>query len=258
MKKIDNFSQERVENIRAMKKDDLLVKSGLDFLCESANYNYCHNFDWLSRPIIQYPQDIIAFQEIVWKVKPDLIIEMGIARGGSLIFSASLLSIIDLCEYGEAKLTPRDDKPRCVLGVDIDIRQHNLDSLKAHPFYPRLKLIEGSSIDESIINRVKDIAKDYNNILVCLDSNHTYDHVLAELEAYASLVSLGSYCIVFDTVIEDMPTEMHNNRSWGVGNSPKKAVKEFMAKNLEFKIDKNIEDKLLITAAPNGFLKKIK
>ena len=258
MREIDNFSEERAENISAMNKDDLLVKSGLEFLCESANYNYCLNFDWLSRPIIQYPQDIIAFQEIVWKVKPDLIIEMGIARGGSLIFSASLLSMLDLCEYGEAKLTPRDDKPRMVLGVDIDIRQHNLDSLKAHPLYPRLNLIEGSSIDESIINRVKDIAKDYNNILVCLDSNHTYDHVLAELEAYASLVSLDSYCIVFDTVIEDMPPEMHNNRSWGVGNSPKNAVKEFMAKNLDFKIDKNIEDKLLITAAPDGFLKKNK
>ena len=258
MKKIDNLAQERAENINAMKKDASLVKSGLDFLCDSANYNYCHNFDWLSRPIIQYPQDIIAFQEIVWKVKPDLIIEMGVARGGSLILSASLLSMIDLCEYGEVKLIPRHDKPRCVLGVDIDIRAHNLDALKAHPLYPRLKLIEGSSIDESIINKVKDIARNYNNILICLDSHHTYDHVLAELEAYASLVSLGSYCIVFDTVIEDMPIEMHNNRPWGVGNSPKKAVKEFIAKNLEFKIDKNIQNKLLITAAPDGFLKKIK
>ena len=132
------------------------------------------------------------------------------------------------------------------------------DALEAHPLYPRLKLIEGSSIDESVINKVKDIAKDYNNILICLDSNHTYDHVLAELEAYASLTSLGSYCIVFDTVIEDMPIEMHNNRPWGAGNSPKKAVKEFITKNSEFKIDENIQDKLLITAAPDGYLKKIK
>ena len=215
MKNIDNFNLEREKNIDAMKKDASLAKSGLDFLCDTANYNYSYNFDWMSRPIMQYPQDIVAFQEIVWTVKPDLIIEMGIARGGSLIFSASLLSMLDLCENGETKLLPRIDKPRCVLGIDIDIRTHNLKALKEHPLYPRLKLIEGSSIDESVIKKVKDIAKDYNNILICLDSNHTYRHVLAELEAYASLTSPDSYCIVFDTVIEDMPVEMHNNRPWG-------------------------------------------
>lgn len=254
MKNNDNLNQERIDNINAMKKDELLNKSGLDFLCETANYNYCYNFDWMSRPIIQYPQDIVAFQEVVWKVKPDLIIEMGIARGGSLIYSASLLSMLDLCEHGEAKLSPRKDKPRCVLGVDIDIRAHNLVALESHPLYPRLKLIEGSSIDKKTISKVKDIAKDYNNILICLDSNHTYEHVIAELEAYAFLTSPGSYCIVFDTVIDDMPVEMHNNRPWGSGNSPKTAVKEFIAKNSEFKIDERIQDKLIITAAPDGYL----
>jgi len=254
MKNIDNFDQERKKNIEGMTNDVSLSSSGLDFLCRTAKYNYCYNFDWMSRPIIQYPQDIVAFQEIVWKVKPDLIIEMGIARGGSLIFSASLLAMLDLCEHGNAELHPRKDKPRRVLGVDIDIRSHNLDALKAHPLYPRLSLIEGSSIDKNVIQKVKEVARDYNNILVCLDSNHTYDHVIAELEAYASLTSPGSYCIVFDTVIEDMPSEMNDNRQWGVGNSPKTAVKEFINKNSEFKIDKSIQDKILITAAPDGYL----
>ena len=233
---------------------DKLNKIAAEFLAESVTSDYSYNFEWLSRPIIQYPQDIVAFQEIVWKVKPDLIIEMGIARGGSLIFSASLLAMLDLCEHGDAKLTPRSDKPRRVLGVDIDIRSHNLDALKAHPLYPRLSLIEGSSIEDDVIQQVKKVAKDYNNILVCLDSNHTYDHVIAELEAYAFLTTPGSYCIVFDTVIEDMPEEMHNNRQWGTGNSPKTAVKEFINKNSEFKIDKSIQDKILITAAPDGYL----
>jgi cephalosporin hydroxylase len=254
MKNIDNFNHERQVNIDLMKNDSLLGKSGLDFLCNTAKYNYCYNFDWMSRPIIQYPQDIVAFQEIVWKVKPDLIIEMGVARGGSLIYSASLLSLLDLCEYGETKLTPRDDNPRRVLGVDIDIRSHNLEALKVHPLYPRLELIEGSSIDRDVIKKVKEFAKKYNNILVCLDSNHTYDHVIEELNAYASLTSPGSYCIVFDTVIEDMPLKMHNNRDWGAGNSPKTAVKEFLSKNSEFTIDQNIQDKILITSAPDGYL----
>mgnify|MGYP000055852021 CR=1 FL=1 len=254
MKNIDNFHQERKKNVDAMTNDASLDSAGLEFLCNTAKYNYCYNFDWMSRPIIQYPQDIVAFQEIVWKVKPDLIIEMGIARGGSLILSASLLAMLDLCEYGNAELIPRKDKPRRVLGVDIDIRSHNLDALKEHPLYPRLKLIEGSSIDKVVIQKVKEFAKDYNNILVCLDSNHTYDHVIKELEAYASLTSPGSYCIVFDTVIEDMPAEMNNNRKWGAGNSPKTAVREFINNNSAFKIDKSIQDKILITAAPDGYL----
>ncbi len=258
MKKNDNFSHERLVNISNMNNNADLSKLGLDFLCKTACFNYSYNFDWLSRPIIQYPQDIIAFQEIVWRVKPDLIIEMGIARGGSLVLSASLLAMIDLSEFGTVNVSPRADKPRSVLGVDIDIRDHNRKALESHFLFPRINLIEGSSIDEKIITKVKNIAMDYNNILICLDSHHTYAHVLAELEAYALLTSIGSYCIVFDTVIEDMPIKMHENRPWKKGNSPKTAVTEFIEKNPKFKIDKNIQEKLLITAAPDGYLKRVK
>jgi cephalosporin hydroxylase len=254
MKITENFNQERKDNVTKMGLDTNLKKSSLQFLCDTANYNYSYNFDWMSRPIIQYPQDIVAFQEIVWKVKPDLIIEMGVARGGSLILSASLLAMIDLCEYGETKLTPSSEKPRCVIGVDVDIRSHNRKALESHPLYPRINLIEGSSIDQSVIEQVKKASKGFKKILVCLDSNHTHDHVLAELEAYAPMTSIDSYCIVFDTVIEDMPGEMHKNRDWGPGNSPKSALWKFLENNSDFQIDKNVQDKLLITVAPDGYL----
>ena len=256
MKTFDNFDQEREANVAAMTEDKSMKGAGLSFICDTANYNYSYNFDWLSRPVIQYPQDIVAFQEIVWKVKPDLIIEMGIARGGSLILSASLLAMLDLCETGKTTLEPDSEKPRCVIGVDIDIRSHNRKAIEEHPLYPRLKLIEGSAIEQPTIDKVKAEAEGFKKIIVCLDSNHTHDHVLAELEAYAPLTSSGSYCLVFDTVIDDMPKEMHQDRPWGPGNSPKSAVKEYLAKHNEFQIDRSVQDKLLITVAPDGYLKR--
>ena len=253
---IDKFNEGRVENIDAMAKDKKLLERGNKFFCDTVEHKYSYNFDWMSRPIIQYPQDIVAYQEIVWEVKPDLIIETGIAHGGSLILSASLLTMLDICENGEAKLQPSDKQPRCVIGIDIDIREHNREAIEKHPLSPRINLIQGSSIDYKIINQVKDKAKNFNKILVCLDSNHTHEHVLAELEAYAPLTSSGSYCIVFDTVIEDLPKEMHVNRPWGPSNNPKSAVKEYLSNHNEFEIDKSIQNKLLITVAPDGYLKR--
>ena len=257
MNKIEMFNYERQKNTKALEEDVELQQSGLKLLHESAEHNYSFNFDWLSRPIIQYPQDIVAFQEIVWGVKPDLIIEMGIAHGGSLILSASLLALLDLCENGNATLAPDNQKPRRVIAVDIDIRAHNRNTLQEHPFYPRLKLIEGSSIDQTIINEIKKEAEGYKNILVCLDSNHTHGHVLAEMEAYAPLVTKGSYCIVYDTVIEDMPEDMFQDRPWGPGDSPKTAVWEFLKSHQEFEIDHSIPSKLLISVAPDGYLRRV-
>jgi cephalosporin hydroxylase len=235
-----------------------LIETARKFFLESVKNNYSYNFEWLSRPIIQYPQDIVAFQEIVWKVKPDLIVETGIAHGGSLVLSASLLSLIDYCEALESGslMDPKNPK-RKVVGVDIDIRQHNRSALDSHPLRNRMVLIEGSSIEKDIINQVMKHEKNTKSVLVCLDSNHTHDHVLEELHAYAQLVTPGSYCIVFDTVIEDLPEELSANRSWGKGNSPKSAVKEFLASDNNFMIDKNIQDKLMLTVAPEGYLKRI-
>jgi len=215
-----------------------------------AKYSYC--FDWLERPIIQYPQDIVAFQELVSAVKPNLIIETGIAHGGSLVLSASMLCLLDVMEG----LDPRQS-PRKVVGVDIDIRPHNRQALDEHPLRFKMELIEGSSIGSETIKKVRSHADGFNRVLVSLDSNHTHEHVLAELNAYADLVSVGSYCIVFDTVVEDLPPGSFPDRPWDVGNNPKTAVHEWLKTHPEFKIDKDIDNKLLISVAPDGYLRRI-
>ena len=221
-------------------------------------YKYTYNFDWLGRPMIQLPQDVVAFQEVVWQAKPDLIIETGIAHGGSLILSASLLAMLDYCDAATEGVTldPRSPKRR-VVGIDIDIRHHNRKLIEAHPMAGRIEMLQGSSIAEDTVASVKAIAENYDRILVCLDSNHTHDHVLAELEAYAPLVSKGSYCIVWDTVVDDMPEDSFPDRPWGPGNNPKTAVREYLRSHPEFVIDKDIDNKLVLTVAPDGFLKRV-
>jgi len=208
---------------------------------ESCRHKYSYNFSWMGRPIIQFPQDIIAMQEIIWQIKPDLIVETGIAHGGSLIFYASMLELIG--EGGQ------------ILGIDVDIRQHNRVEIEKHPMFKRITMIEGSSIDEEIAKQVFDFAKGNSRVLVILDSNHTHDHVLKELELYSPLVTKDSYLVVFDTVVEDMPEDFFSDRPWGKGNNPKTAVWEFLKTNKRFEIDKDIEAKLLITVAPDGYLK---
>jgi cephalosporin hydroxylase len=215
----------------------------------------------LGRPIIQYPQDMVAMQEIIWKVRPDLIIETGIAHGGSLIMNASMLALLDICEAielgGDTMISPKESK-RKVIGIDIDIRSHNKKAIESHPMASRIHMIQGSSIDPLIIKKVKKLAYDYKRIIVCLDSNHTHSHVLEELKAYAPLTSVGSYCVVFDTVVEDLPHKFFDDRPWGPGNSPKTAVQEFLKNFKEFEIDKDICNKLLITVANDGYLKRKK
>ncbi|MBL7001992.1 MAG: cephalosporin hydroxylase family protein [Nitrosopumilus sp.] len=231
------------EYIDDMGEDKKLKELSTKFIIDSAKYKYSYHFTWLGMPIIQFPQDMIAVQELIWKIKPDLIIETGIAHGGSLIFSASILEII-----GNGK----------VLGIDIDIREHNKIEIEKHALSKRITMIEGSSIDEKISKQIYDFAEGEKTVLIILDSNHTHEHVLKELQLYSKLVTNGSYLIVFDTSIEDMPEDSFVNRSWGKGNNPKTAVWEFLKNNDRFKIDKKIQNKLLITVAPDGYLKCIK
>jgi cephalosporin hydroxylase len=223
-----------------------------EFMRLSAENRYSYGFEWFDRPIIQYPQDIVAFQSLVSNVKPDLIVETGIAHGGSLVLSASLLSILDVMDG----VDPRQSS-RKVVGVDIDIRSHNRKALDEHPLRFKMELIEGSSIDPEIIQQARSHADGVDRVLVSLDSNHTHEHVLTELNAYADLVTVGSYCIVFDTVIEDLPAGSFPDRPWDVGNNPKTAVHEWLKTHPEFEIDKDIDNKLLISVAPDGYLKKI-
>ncbi len=198
-------------------------------------------------------------QELIWSIKPDLIIETGIAHGGSIIFSASVLALHDMCDsIAAGKQLDPQVSARKVLGIDIDIRAHNRAAIEAHPMASRIQMIQGSSIAPEIIALVKEIASNYSRVLVCLDSNHTHDHVLAELDAYAPLTSIGSYCVVFDTLIEDMPAELFPDRPWGPGNNPKTAVREYLKDHPEFEVDKSIQHKLLITVAPDGYLKRVR
>jgi cephalosporin hydroxylase len=252
------MEDEQIASRIGMKADDGLKNKTIEWFCETAKYKYSYNFEWQGRPIIQYPQDMMAMQELIWKIKPDLIIETGIAHGGSLIFSASMLALLDMVDAIDGGMT-MDPKAsgRKVLGIDIDIRKHNLAAIEAHPMASRIQMIEGSSIEPTIVGQVLEVAKKYSKILICLDSNHTHEHVLAELRAYAPLTSVGSYCVVFDSVIQDMPDNMFSDREWGVGNNPKTAVWEYLKSHPEFTIDHSIQDKLLITVAPDGYLKRI-
>jgi len=245
----EQFEQDIIERLVDYKSDEKLRDTMHEALQEMTRTKYAYNFYWLGRPIIQGPMDLQAYQEIIWKVKPDLIIETGIARGGSLIFFASMLALLEYC--GEVKNSD-------VLGIDIDIREHNRKAILEHPLSKKITMIEGSSIDSEIIEKVKLFAKNKQKILIFLDSNHTHEHVLSELRAYAPLVSVESYCIVCDTGIEDIETSFSGERPWGKGNSPKSALLEYLKEDDSFMIDKYYEDKILISCAHDGFLKKCK
>jgi cephalosporin hydroxylase len=254
----ENFDLERRLRIGQFAQDGVLNLLAHDWVFESMKRKYLYNFDWLGRPIIQYPQDMVAIQEIIWSIRPTLIIETGIAHGGSLILSASMLALLDYCEAIESgtSIDPSNSK-RKVVGIDIEIREHNRSAIECHPMGSKIEMIEGSSTDQRVINQVAEISKNHNSVLVLLDSNHTHEHVLGELNAYAKLVSVGSYCVVFDTFVEDMPAGYFPDRPWDKGNSPRTAVVEFLKSHSEFVVDESIQNKLLITVAPGGFLKRI-
>jgi cephalosporin hydroxylase len=245
---MNDFQQEVDERIAAYERDPSLTSSARAFTVASAAAKYSYNFSWLGRPIIQYPQDIVAMQELIWQVQPDLIIETGIAHGGSLIFSASMLELNAACGGSPDAF---------VVGVDVDIRARNRAAIEAHPMSRRIKMIQGSSVEEGIVAQVNALAVGRKSVLVCLDSNHTHEHVLAELRAYAPLTTVGSYCVVFDTLIEDMPADMYPDRPWGPGDNPKTALDQYLRDHPEFEIDKRVDHKLQISVATSGYLKRM-
>lgn len=264
------FEKERLQAISLYPSELEWHKKSTEWLRLAFAKRYMYNFSVLGRPIIQTPVNAMALQEIIWDVKPDLIIETGVAHGGSLILSAAALAMIDYCEAIEQgkSLDPKRSKRR-VLGIDIDIRAHNRVAIEAHPMAHHIHLLQGSSTAEETIEQVRQRASQAQTVLVCLDSNHTHEHVLNELELYAPLVSQGSYCIVFDTIVEDLPADAFPDRPWKPGNNPKTAVWEFLkrlevgqhtdadGKPLQFAIDKSIENKLMLTVAPDGYLKRV-
>lgn len=251
------FEQECREEIGKMGRDERLGALSREYLNVINPYKYSYHFSWLSRPVIQYPQDIVAMQELIWRIKPDLIVETGIAHGGSLVFSASMLALLDMAEAIEAgvDMCPGSSR-RLVLGIDIDIRAHNRAAIEAHPMASRIAMLQGSSVDPEIVAQVRERASTFKRVLVCLDSMHTHDHVLRELEAYAPLVTSGSYCVVFDTIIENMPETAFPDRPWGKGDNPMTAVHEYLQNHSEFVVDESIPDKLQLTVAPGGYLRR--
>jgi cephalosporin hydroxylase len=230
--------------IEGMSNDKELAEQTRHWFSLSSKHEYSYHFRWLGLPIIQFPQDIVALQELIWKISPDCIVETGIARGGSLIFSASLLELLG----GD----------REVVGVDIDIRQHNRVAIEGHPLARRITMFEGSSTDPAIFRMIQERVRDRKTVMVILDSNHTHAHVLDELRLYSTLVPSGSYLVVFDTVVEHMPDEFWIDRPWGKGDNPMTAVHAFLKETDRFEIDAEIHTKLQVTVAPDGYLRCIK
>jgi cephalosporin hydroxylase len=266
---IAEFERTKQTNIDSYPNDTEWYRISKEFHTKAFLKQYMYNFSILGRPIIQMPTDIVAAQELIWKVKPDLIIETGIAHGGSLIMSAAMLAQIDYCEAVSAgvPLNPLSSRRR-VLGIDIDIRPHNRALIETHPMSHLIEMIQGSSIDQIVIQKVRDFAAKYDKVLVFLDSNHTQEHVLAELSAYAPLVTKGSYCCVMDSVVEDLPDETCAEKPWGKGNNPKTAVWEYLrmlgdgrskginGESIAFAVDRDIQNKLIMTNAPDGYLER--
>jgi cephalosporin hydroxylase len=238
------FERENRASIEGLGRDPQMRRLTRDWFDASCRHRYSYHFKWLGRPIIQYPQDVLAMQELVWETKPDLIVETGVAHGGSLVLYASLLELVG----GDGR----------VLGIDVEIRPHNRAAIESHPMAKRIDLVEGSSLDDSVVARARAAAKGRRRVMVILDSNHTHDHVLRELELYAPLVTKGSWLVVFDTVVEQMPKSAFPNRPWGPGDNPWTAVQAYLARDDRFVLDRTIEDKLQITVAPGGYLRCVR
>ena len=264
------FERECREEVARQGASDRLRELTSAWFLEANTLQYSYHFRALGRPIIQYPQDMVAVQELIWSVRPTLVIETGIAHGGSLVMSAAMLALLDYADAVQAGRSLDPHAPgRRVIGVDLEIRSHNRAALDAHPMRHKIELIEGSSVDPAVVAAVRDRVRGDDTVLVLLDSNHSHEHVLAELQAYAPLTSPGSYCVVFDTVIEDMPSGNFPGRGWDVGNNPRTAVRAYLAaldsggttdadgRPLRFAVDQAIEDRLLITVAPGGYLRRL-
>ncbi|MBL4719897.1 MAG: cephalosporin hydroxylase family protein [Alphaproteobacteria bacterium] len=244
MDAVRQFEALKKESIEQLGSDEKLAQLSQDWTNQSLRKRYTHNFTWMGRPIIQFPQDIIAIQELIWRIQPDVIVETGIAHGGSLVFSASMLELLG----GERK----------VVGVDIDIRAHNREAIEAHPMFKRITMIEGSSIASDVVDQVKAECAGASTVMVILDSNHSHKHVLAELESYASLVKSDSYLIVLDTVVEFLDDDVIGDRPWGKGDNALTAVDAYLATTDRFKIDHSMDNKLLVSAGPRGYLECVK
>jgi cephalosporin hydroxylase len=234
------FAELQRDYSRRLRDDDTLQQMSKDVTWQADLSNYSYVWTWLGIPIIQMPADIMVMQEIIWAERPQVIVETGVARGGSLIMYASILELI-----GEGR----------VIGVDIDIRPHNRMAIEAHPLARRIELIQGSSTDAGTVDRVRATIAAAERVMVVLDSDHIHDHVLAELRAYAPMVTPGQFLVVADTVVEQIPVQEHRPRRWHPGNSPGSALAAYLAECDRFAPDEQINSKLVMSQSPGGYLR---
>lgn len=241
---IKQFFTERHTDIINMGQDEELRRKSIDWMVHADKYKYTYNFTWMGRPIIKFPSDMVIQQELMWQIKPDLVIETGIAHGGSIIFSAAMQQMMGISNGR-------------VIAVDIDIRDHNRQEIEAHPMSKHITMIQGSSVDADIFAQVKELARDAKTVMVILDSNHTHQHVYDELKLYADLVTVGSYCILPDTFIEFFPKGYYDNRPWDVGDNPCTAARQFLSERSDFELDSFLTSKGMISEGLDGYLKRV-
>lgn len=256
--KNSEFRQDRLRRIHEMVRDKSFGDASREWFASSVEHHYSYNFDWLGLPAIQYPQDTLFLQELIWSAKPDLIVETGVARGGSLILSASLMVLLKLEKAGSVDLAS-PGQPTCVVGVELALSDENRHAIMNHALAPCITLVDGSSTDVTTVSRVRQVLSDNSAVspFVILDSNHSHEHVLEELFLYSEFVQVGGYIVVMDTVIESLAPELHDPSRWGIGNNPMSAVEEFIEQQSNFVIDETFTKKLMISAAPRGVLKRV-
>jgi cephalosporin hydroxylase len=239
----EELEKSKRETATAAAKDDRLRKTALDFIVDSDKHGYGYQWTWLGLPMIQMPQDMIVTQEIIWQTKPDVIIETGIAWGGSVVLYASLLELVGKGE---------------VVGIDLNLYDHVADQIMSYPFSKRIHLYKGSSTEPTIARKALSHVKPGQSVMVLLDSNHTHAHVLDELRIYAPHVTKGQYLVVSDTIVEDIPRQEHRTRPWGPGDNPKTALRAYLGETDRFEVDPYVNGKLLLTYSPEGYCRCIK
>jgi hypothetical protein len=242
---IQQFLDERNADIERMGSDQELRQKSIDWMIHADRYKYTYNYSWMGRPIIKFPNDMVIQQELMWELKPDLVIETGIAHGGSIIFTASMMEMMNI--DGE------------VVGIDVDIRPHNRTKIEAHPMMKRITMYEGDSVSDAMVEKVRVHTNGKKCVMVILDSLHSHAHVYKELRSYAPMTTLGSYCILPDTFIEFFPKGYYSEtRPWDVGNNPHSAMKQYISETDNFEIDHARTDKAMITETIDGYLKRVK
>lgn len=238
------FSEELSAHAKKMREDEVLRRDALDVLARADRYKWIHQTTWFGEPILNIPHDLFALQEIIYRTRPDFIIEIGVAWGGSLLYYSTLMEAL-----GGKK----------IIGVDIYIPDDLRERIGSYGrLSERIELVAGSSVERGTVEIIRNIIGESKKVLVILDSHHTHDHVLKELNIYSEFISCGNYLICADTVVEDLPVQTHRKREWGPGNSPKTALNDFLALNSRFEIDYELENKLLFSCNPGGYIRAVR